>query len=194
MSEELFQTVAFHESGHAIIGYYMGYQIDDIKLLIEEPGTGWTKINYGEDTLIITGILNAIEVPDFFNSLSQEIRSRTPEVTTKLCCILVAGAIAEAIHKEGIEYKGVLKIGFADPDDKGINACEYVMTIIDKPNSAQYVTGLINAITSILRSNENWQVLKSLAQSLLNSTNKTLLKKEIEAIFETHNFKPMKAI
>ncbi|MBS1536953.1 MAG: hypothetical protein JST20_04320 [Bacteroidetes bacterium] len=191
MSKELFQIGAFHESGHAVIGYYMGFQIDDIILLETDPGSGRTKFDYGADGLVIAGILNAKKDPSFFNSLPKESRSRTPQATTKICCTLIAGGVAEAIHKQGIEFEGSLAIGFADPDAEGINACEYVMSIIDKPRSENYVNEMVKNMTAIIRSKENWEVISSLAEALMSSANKTLLKSEIVAIFIKHNFKRM---
>ena len=191
MSKELFQTGAIHESGHAVIGYYMGFQIDDIILLESDPGSGRTKFNYGADNFLIAGILNAKKDPSFFNSLPKESRSRTLQATTKICCTLVAGGVAEAIHKQGIEFEGGLEVGFKDPDAEGVEACEYVMTIIDKAKSGNYLTEIVKNITGIIRSKENWEVINSLAESLLSSANKTLLKTEIETIFKKHNFKRM---
>lgn len=191
MSKELFQIGAFHESGHAVIGYYMGFQIDEIILLESDPGSGRTKFNYGSDSLVIAGILNAKKDPSFFNSLPKESRSRTPQATTKICCTLIAGGIAEAIHKQGIEFKGNLEIGFADPDAEGIDACEYVMTIIDETRSENYTKEMVTNMTSIIRSNEKWEVINSLAEALLDSANKTLIKTETEAIFVKHNLKRM---
>jgi len=192
MSKELFEKGAFHESGHAVIGYHMGFQIDDIILSESDPGSGRTKFNYGADSLIIAGILNAKKDPSFFNSLPKEIRSRTPQATTNICCTLIAGGVTEAIHKQGIGFNGNLEIGFADPDAEGIDACEYVISIIDKTRSGRYVNDMVENMTVIIRSNEVWQVINSLAEALLSSKNKTLLKPEIEAIFIKHNFKRMR--
>jgi len=192
MSKELFEKGAFHESGHAVIGYHMGFQIDDIILSESDPGSGRTKFNYGADSLIIVGILNAKKDPSLFNSLPIEIRSRTPQATTNICCTLIAGGVTEAIHKQGIEFNGNLEIGFADPDAEGIDACEYVMSIIDKTRSERYVKDMVENMTVIIRTNEVWQVINSLAEALLSSKNKTLLKPEIKAIFIKHNFKRMR--
>jgi hypothetical protein len=191
MSKELFQIGAFHEAGHAVIGYYMGFQIDDIILLESDPGSGRTKFDYGEDALVIAGILNSKKDPSFFNSLPREIRTRTPQATTKICCTLIAGGIAEAIHKQGIEYDCNLEIGFADPDADGIDACEYVMQIIDNHRSQNNIMELVNNMTAIIRSTEHWQVINELAEALVISENKKLFKNEIEAIFAKHNFKRM---
>ena len=191
MSTKLFQLGAFHESGHAVIGYYMGFQIDKIILSESDPGSGCTKFNYGDDSLVITGILNAKKEGAFFNSLPKESRARTLQATTKICCTLVAGSIAEAIHKQGFEFEGELEIGFADPDAEGIEACEYIMTIIDNVRSGNYLNEIITNITVIMRSKKNWEVINSLADLLLSSANKTLSKTEIEALFQKHNFKRM---
>ena len=191
MSKELFQIGAFHEAGHAVIGYYMGFQIDDIILSKSDPGSGRTKFDYGEDALVITGILNSKKDPSFSNSLPRESRTRTPQATTKICCTLIAGGVAEAIHKQGIEFDGNLEIGFADPDADGIDACEYVMQIVDHPRSQNYINEMVRNMTAIIRSNERWEVINSLAEALVDSENKKLLKTEIEAIFAKHNFKRM---
>jgi hypothetical protein len=105
---------------------------------------------------------------------------------------LIAGGVTEAIHKQGIGFNGNLEIGFADPDAEGIDACEYVISIIDKTRSGRYVNDMVENMTVIIRSNEVWQVINSLAEALLSSKNKTLLKPEIEAIFIKHNFKRMR--
>jgi hypothetical protein len=191
MSKELFQIGAFHESGHAVIGYYMGFQIDDIILSESDPGSGRTRFNYGADSLVIDGVLKAKKDPYFFNSLPKASSSRTPQATTKICCTLIAGGVAEAIHKHGIEFEGVLEIGFADPDADGIDACEFVMNNIDKSRGGNYVNEMVKNMTAIIRSKENWEVINLVAEALLSSVNKTLLKSEIEAIFIKHNFKRM---
>lgn len=188
MSTELFEKGAFHESGHAVIGYYMGFQIDEIILLESDPGSGHTKFNYGADNSVIAGILNAKKDPSIFNSLSKKFRSRTPLATNKICCTLIAGGVSEAIHIQGINFKGDLKIGFADPDAEDIEACEYVMNIIDKSRSKNYLNDMVKNMTDIIRSDKVWKVINSLSAALLSSTNKRLLKSEIEAIFAKLNF------
>lgn len=139
--------------------------------------------------MVIAGILNSKKEPSFFNSVPSEIRARTSQVTTKICCTLIAGTVAEAIHKQGIEYNGELEIGFADPDADGIDACEYIMQIIDNPKSQNYIIELVRFMTAFIRSNEQWQVISELAEALVITENKKLLKNEIEVIFAKNNFK-----
>jgi len=189
MSKEKFQIGAYHEAGHAIIGYYMGFQIDAITLLENDPGSGFTKFDYGKDNLVIAGILNAIKEPAIFNSLSRQIRLRTPQALTKICCTLVGGPVAEAIHKNGIDYNGLLDIGFKDPDAAGIEACEYVISIIDKTKSGSYIKDCIYNTTSLIRSKEYWDIITKLVNTILSSETKVLTKEEVETIFDENNFK-----
>ena len=44
-------------------------------------------------------------------------------------------------------------------------------------------------MTAFIRSNEQWQVISELAEALVITENKKLLKNEIEFIFAKNNFK-----
>jgi hypothetical protein len=188
MVEELYKIGAYHEAGHAVLGFYSGFEVKSISLIIADPGSGITKFDYGTDNLLIAGILNAKKDPAFFNSLSQPVRARTPQTCLKICNTLIAGPVAEAINKFGIDYIGNMEVGIKDPDAGGIEAADYVLSIIDKNHSKAYIQEAIISITDILRSEQFWKVVISLADKLRNSNTKTLTQQEIEAIFEKHNF------
>lgn len=188
MVEELYKIGDYHEAGHAVLGFYSGFEVQSISLIIADPGSGITRFDYGIDNLLITGILNAKKDPAFFNSLSQPVRARTPQTCLKICNTLIAGPVAEAINKFGIDYTGNMEVGIKDPDAEGIEAADYVLSIIDKNHSKEYIQETIISITEILRSEQFWKVVISLADKVLNSNAKTLTQQEIEAIFERHNF------
>lgn len=188
MVEELYKIGAYHEAGHAVLGFYSGFEVKSISLIIADPGSGITRFDYGTDNLLIAGILNAKKDPAFFNSLSQPVRARTPQTCLKICNTLIAGPVAEAINKFGIDYIGNMEVGIKDPDAEGIEAADYVLSIIDKNHSKAYIQEAIISITDILRSEQFWKVVISLADKLRNSNTKTLTQQEIEAIFEKHNF------
>lgn len=188
MVEELYKIGAYHEAGHAVLGFYSGFEVKCISLITSDPGSGITKFDYGEDNLLIAGILNAKKDPSFFNSLSQPVRARTPQTCLKICNTLIAGPVAEAINKFGIDYIGNMEVGIKDPDAEGIEAADYVLSIIDKNHSKAYIQEAIISITEILRSEQYWKVVISLADKLLNSNAKTLTQQEIESIFEKHSF------
>lgn len=188
MVEELYKIGAYHEAGHAVLGFYSGFEVKSISLIIADPGSGITKFDYGTDNLLIAGILNAKKDPAFFNSLSQPVRARTPQTCLKICNTLISGPVAEAINKFGIDYIGNMEVGIKDPDAGGIEAADYVLSIIDKNHSKAYIQEAIISITDILRSEQFWKVVISLADKLRNSNTKTLTQQEIEAIFEKHNF------
>ncbi len=81
-----------------------------------------------------------------------------------------------------------MEVGIKDPDAEGIEAADYVLSIIDKNHSKAYIQETIISITEILRSEQFWTVVISLSDKLLNSKAKTLARQEIEAVFEKHNF------
>ncbi len=188
MVEELYKIGAYHEAGHAVLGFYSGFEVKSISLIIADPGSGITRFDYGIDNLLITGILNAKKDPAFFNSLSQPVRARTPQTCLKICNTLIAGPVAEAINKFGIDYTGNMEVGIKDPDAEGIEAADYVLSIIDKNHSKTYLQETIISITEILRNEQFWKVVISLSDKLLSSKAKMLTQQEIEAVFEKHNF------
>jgi hypothetical protein len=188
MVEKLYKIGAYHEAGHAVLGFYSGFEVKSISLIAADPGSGITRFDYGIDNLLIAGILNAKKDPAFFNSLSQPVRTRSPQACLKICNTLIAGPVTEAIYKFGIDYTGNMEVGIKDPDAEGIEAADYVLSIIDKTHSKAYIQETIISITEILRSEQFWTVVISLSDKLLNSKAKTLAQQEIEAVFEKHNF------
>lgn len=186
MVEAFYKIGAYHEAGHAVMGYYSGFEIQEMSLLINDPGTGYTKFDYGKDNMLITAILNVKKDPNIFNYLSKEVKARTPQATAKICFTLIGGPAAEAISKYGIDYKGDMDFGIKDPDAAGIEAAEYVMSVIDSSHSTSYIQDKIIGITEILRTDKFWKMITVLAEKLLAS--KSLSKNEIESIFASHKF------
>jgi ATP-dependent Zn protease len=54
MVEELYKIGAYHEAGHAVLGFYSGFEVKSISLIIADPGSGITRFDYGIDNLLIT--------------------------------------------------------------------------------------------------------------------------------------------
>lgn len=188
MTTELYKIGAFHEAGHAVFGYYSGFKVKSITLIPHDPGSGFTKFDYGKDNLLIAGILNAKKDSSFFNSLPLSDRARTPQTCHKICFTLIAGPVAEALNKFGVDYVGNIEVGIKDPDAEGIEAADYVLSLINKNHSKSFLQDTIITITATLRTDEFWSVVTSLTTELLSSDKKSLTESEIEEVFKNHNF------
>ncbi len=184
MNNELYTIGAYHEAGHAVLGYYFGFQVKSIALILNEPGSAVTKFDYGKDHLLITGILNAKTDLTFFKSLPKSDIERTPLVCDKIYCTLIGGPIAEAIHKFGISNVGRMEIGIKSPDVESIEAVEYVLSLMGDSSFRDRTT----AVEILLRSDKFWTVVSSLSSKLLDSNSKSLVQSEIEGVFQRLNF------
>jgi hypothetical protein len=188
MSEKLFELGAFHESGHIIMAYLVGFKAQSVALSIDEPGVGCTKFDYGQDALLIASILNAINDGGFFNSLPIEIKKRSLLTATRISHTLLGGPLAEALYKVGIDFVGNLEIDMRGPDVVSVENADYFLSCIDKNHRSDFLSHLLMQMADLIKNDNFWNAIKHLSDAILKSPNKCLTQEEIEKSLEESGY------
>lgn len=182
MNKELYKQAAYHESGHVVMAYLTGFKSDFTELILEDPGSGRTKFDYGDQriTLIIAAMQNYISDPSIYNGLPNNLKSVCCQLAFKICGTLMGGPVGETFFKEGIDFKGQLPIEMSGPDLISVNnihAC--LMNNIQGHNPDYIRESLIN-VTEMIQQAETWKAIEHLATKILDSPKKHLDREEIE--------------
>jgi hypothetical protein len=104
---------AFHEMGHVIMAYLMGFQVNNVKLY--ENGEGSTSINYGLDSDVCKAILLLPDTSEM-NSLFQNNRPNIVLTIRRFFYMLCAGIASEALYHGEKDTDGKL-VAEADRTD-----------------------------------------------------------------------------
>jgi len=191
MSASLIEIAAYHEAGHAVVGFYFGFTVMEIILSPSDPGAGITVFNYGSETLLMTAILSVGVDPSIFNSLPTIEKHNAPQAIIKMTHTLLGGSISEAILKYGSGFIGGMEIPVNDSDGERIEILDALHRHIDKSLPAKYVQESLLGLTEILRTCTFWNVIEAVATALVNSNDKKLTGNEIAEIFAHLKFKKL---
>lgn len=167
-------TACFHEAGHAIAAFYLGYSCDHIK--VDDKGNGAAIIDYGGDEDTAIAII--------YNRPPEEFHIPDPEkectIALKVCRILISGIISEYIleHFRGNEPE--IKILYNGPDFAKVNHI-----------SKKYGFNLeheIHAMHELLRTEELWSAIKMLVYHLICKRTVQLNQYEIASVLKEYSF------
>lgn len=177
---------AYHESGHAVMGFFVGYNINRIE--VASTGDGVTEIDYAEDLLLCTALLNLSE-PEIINSLPSQTKQNIPVTADKLIYVLTGGPIAEALFIQGFDFVGQLEIELSGPD---LIRCESIDSFLAHylpEHPINSLEGMLKKASEILKLNIFKRTIDSLADNLLQSGDLKLNKNRIESIITCTGFK-----
>ena len=181
MPNQLFEQGAYHESGHIVMAYKLGYTADSVTMVKEDPGSGFTKFDYGKDLFLIATVTHIQEDPSIFNSWPSSERSRSFQVALNSLNLNIAGPVAEALHGAGFDFEGDLTVIPSGPDLKNINSLDHFFSRM----SANYTPDLVNSsmrqIIRYFKQDLCSRAIKHLAESILLSDSLSLRKDEIES-------------
>lgn len=170
------RNAALHEAGHIVSAYFAEYSCNES--IIDGDGNGMTKMNYGDDAPLAVAILNRNSWQQLFVMLPNHIKENAQPVAMRLCTILFAGGIVEAIHKHGRNFKGIAEVEISGPDlQHALCVCKHFQI-----NSAE----LIKELYEIFKLNAFWLTTKRLARQLIKQ--KKLTKIEIETTISEEGF------
>jgi hypothetical protein len=88
---DLHITACFHESGHTVTAYSLGYACE--KIHVDEIGNGLAIINYGCDEDIAISILYGKPLDEYYRVSPDKEKA----MAEKICRILISGLVAEHI-------------------------------------------------------------------------------------------------
>lgn len=179
-TNELLEIGAYHESGHTVVGYLAGYTVDNIKLSVEDAGSGMTKFNYGKDQLIITALLYPEEFGSTFNTLPKEERSKTPTIGNKLHTVLVAGSCAEAYLQHEIKNNKTGESEISGPDLERMFKIQEVFLLLKIPFPKEKHQENYSRVYETISIGEIWNAIDYLAKEILKTNNYNISKIEIE--------------
>lgn len=184
--QRLYERGAYHECGHVIFTYFTGYTCDWVDLIIDEPGSGRSSLNYGTDLLLITGIINCINEDHIYNSLENKQKSRTLGVANKITSILLSGSVAEYVFLNGGKVDNNMKIEISGPDLERVDNVHFLLAqLIPERHPINYIQQEFQRVLGIIRNVRIfWLTIDILAKKLLESSSKKLIQIEIEAVLQ----------
>jgi hypothetical protein len=172
------EAAIFHEAAHIVAAYFAGYSCHRTE--VDEAGNGNTLMEYGEDTTLVVALMNRDRWQQLYNDLPPSIRVNAEPIAKRLCMILVSGPIAETIRKRGPDYIGKAEVEIGGPD------LIHAASLSTQFNmSFDY---LIDQIYEILKVDSIWRAVEIIASSLMEKTDKSLNKIEIEKCLDTSGF------
>ena len=170
---DLLITACFHEAGHTVTAYNLGYSCD--KISVDDAGNGLAIINYAEDEEVAISILYDKPLDEFNHMNRDEAR----EIAKKVCKILISGLVSEYIlaHSSSPQTQITVKQTGTDFLKVKYIAEKYGLSVRDE----------INEVYSVLQSKESWQLVRILVYYMICITPIRLNSYEISSVFE--NFK-----
>jgi len=181
---ELIKVGAYHESGHVVIGYLMGYSVEYMSLDPNDPGAGVSKMNYGEDLIIITSLLHPYDFFEIYNELPIDRKAQTPEIGDKIHKIFVAGSCSEAFYKNEILHIEDNVGEISGPDLECINMIQKSFIMLGIPFAESRHQKIFNIIYKNLYSVEIKKAIESLVKIVIQKDNYSLNQKEIEKVLD----------
>jgi hypothetical protein len=179
---ELITKGAYHESGHVVIGYLMGYSVNAMRLDPTDPGAGVSRFNYGDDLILITSLFNPMEFSDIYNGLAIERRGRTPEIGDKIHKILVAGSCAEAFYIHEILHQGEGEGEISGPDLEKIVQIQHSFNLLGLPFPEERHQQTYTNVYGALFNQEIRTAIESLVQRIIHTDGYSLNQNEIEQV------------
>ena len=191
MTVNLFEQGAFHESGHIVMAYLVGFKSDQVALIQDDPGSAFTKFDYGDDprmTHLIAAMQNYSNDPSFYSELADNIKAKTAEVAERIALTLVGGPVCEAFYRTGIDFNGELDIEMSGPDLMTINSIDFCLQQNVTNHDPNFVENLLRKAAQLVRGKQVWITIEHLSQTLLNSENKILNRTQIESSLATSGY------
>lgn len=190
MAQKLFEQGAYHESGHIVMAYLAQFQSDEVALIENEPGSGFTKFDFGDQriTLLIAAMQNYKQDIFFFNSLDSSLKAVAEKVAFKICGTLLGGPVSEALYKSGIAFQGNLPIEMSGPDLLSVESIDMCLSSNLPNHDPNYIVNSLINIVEILQQKETWKAIEHLAKAILSSPNKRLNRQQIENSLQTSGY------
>lgn len=185
MHIETIDLCAYHESGRVAYAYQCGYSCESITLSETDPGAGVSKLNAGADGDSIQLILK-----DKLPAADTAVPSKAIDIARKLMKIYCAGSCAATFCKEEKQISAQTEIEIPRQDIKYINLIQSFLKNNVPRHPADYPTQVIAQIFRELKQKDNWNVIETLAQTVLNTEGKKIHRFYVEDALMKAGFKP----
>jgi hypothetical protein len=160
--------------------YLKNYTCHEVEIL--ESGDGKTTMDYGDDLLLISAMMNCIEYPEMFNDLPQSTKITAPKIANKVLFILIAGSIAESVYLNNGIVNDDMKVELSGPDLIRVDNINYLLSSILKNHPANFIEKMMQDILMIFSLEEVWNSISVLAETILKNEHMMLTKEEIEHV------------
>lgn len=181
--KKLFRKVAIHESGHIVFSYFYGFTVRQSRLLINEPGNGFTETVYGKETVAANIIMNNWTTD--FQRQNPAGQKHIHRIAFHLMVILYAGSSGEAFLQRKPSDKNY-NLQISGEDLLGINAIETFLAMtgfpVDNSIVAKNTFNLYEQYTIFKES------ILALTDKFLQSNSLSLTQTDIEEILTTTDF------
>ena len=183
MTEKHDEVAAYHESGHIAFAYFVGFACTGVSLDYGEAGDAWTKMDYGQDTMLAAAILNYDQHPEIFDGLPSSMKSSSPGLAHRLCSMICGGPVAETFFTHGIEFKGDLGVEMGGPDLQRVKAIDrFLAQILKAKHRGDYVLYILRNVATLTQTDEFWNAIQELAKAILADPKKTLTRAKVEEV------------
>ena len=139
-------------------------------------------------TQLIASMINFREDPDFYIDLPESIRAHTEAVAFKISGVIVAGPVAEAYFRSGIDFQGELEIDLRGPDLTRMQNIDALLQTVTVNHPPCYINHQLAGVSHLMRDPIFWNAVQQLGNDVITSTSTSLGKLEIEASLASSGF------
>jgi hypothetical protein len=160
---------AYHEAGHAIMGYRCGYKVKEISIL-NQP---FTYFDYGADDLFVHRIRHRTP-----NNLRIEQPNIILDKAKKYCDELVSGFYAEYFANDG--HPSSFDIPFQKQFASDYQRIIFINKVVQRlvHNQENFIEDSKRRVTAFYRIQSNVELVQHLADYLLGQPNFTLTQED----------------
>lgn len=182
------QRSAYHEAGHILIGYLMGYKCDRVQLNVDAEGNANSLFNYDPDLYLITALTNYISNPGIFDGLDKAIKNRSINVGNRILHVLLAGSVSETLFLNDFKTGEYVELEIFGPDLLRSQEVHAFLTQWKKDHDANYVQTILSEQFQFYLISEFIDTLHKLAEEILAQKDYTLNRDQIEATLKQTNY------
>jgi len=172
-------TAAVHEAGHLVVAYLVGFCPESVRITTD--GDGQLRIDYGELDGVARQMMAMDICPEFSTFLRQLNKDAVVDLARRLCVVLVAGGIAEAISRDGPDFCGKTEVELSGPD---LTRAETI--------SKHFGIDLNQEIMDMygcLGYTQAWITIEALKEAILSNSANRLDRLAIDVTLESSGFK-----